>query len=125
MLPLLFLIVPPSVIGGSYFMWYSGQQVVLSREKLLEAPRQSAASYASGIVTLVGTYGLQSMLFPQDKTNTTITKENKKVYVPPQSVGEAFQRVGRPVLLRLGAASIAFFAAGITQTYVACRNNKK
>jgi hypothetical protein len=104
-------------------MWYCGQQVMLSRKKLVEAPPHSAASFASGIVTLIGTYSLQSMLFPQDKATTTIVKENKKVYVPPQNIGEAFQRVGRPVLMRVGAASVAFFCAGAAQTYVACHNS--
>jgi len=124
MLPLLFLIVPPSVVGGSYLMWYSGQQIVLSRSKRIEPPPQSAASFATGLAAFFGTYGVQSALFPHDKPTTTTTAK-KMVYVPPKSVGEVFQRVGRPILMRVGAGSVAFFCAGAAQTYVALRNNKK
>lgn len=102
-------------------MWFSGQKVVLSRAKVLEAPTQSAASFGAGVVAFVGTYGLQSMLFPAHESHTTV-KDRKKVYVPPQSIGEAFQRVGRPVLIRAGAGFVAFFCAGMAQTYVALRS---
>lgn len=102
-------------------MWYSGQKVVLARKNLLEAPPQSAASFAAGMAALIGTYGVQSMLFPVHETHTTVIKDKKKVYVPPQSIGEAFQRVGRPVLLRAGAGLVAFFCAGMAQTYVSLR----
>jgi hypothetical protein len=118
MLPLLILIVPPSIAGGSYVMWYSGQQVVLRRKQLAEAPPQSAASYTTGIMTLVGTYGLQSFAFPDAQTKIT-----QGGYVPPQSIGEVFQRVGRPIVLRLGASSAAFFCAGVVQTYVTTRRD--
>ena len=97
--------------------------MVLSRKKLIEAPPQSAASFAAGGFTFVGTYGLQSIMFPHDTAPTTVVKEKKKVYVPPQNLGEVFQRVGRPVLARLGAGGVALFCAGVAQTYVACRNS--
>lgn len=126
MLPLLFLIVPPSVVGGSYLAWYSGQKVVLSRTKLLEPPPQSAASYFCGVSTLVVTYGLLSAVFLHHADKSTVIKE-KKGYVPPKNIGEVFQRVGRPVLMRVGAGAVAFFCAGAAQTFVALRssNNKK
>lgn len=102
-------------------MWYGGQRAILSRANRMEAPPQSAASYATGFATLVGAYGLQSAFFPHEKETI---KTEKKVYVPPKSAGEVFQRVGRPVLMRVGAGSIALFCAGAAQTYVALRNDK-
>lgn len=126
MLPLLILIVPPFLVGGSYLMWYSGQKMVLSQTKRLTPPPQSTASYSAGIASLVGTYGLLSAVFfhNADKTTPTAATE-KKVYVPPKNFADVFQRVGRPVLMRAGAGSVAFLCAGAAQTYVALRNNKK
>mmetsp|Transcript_26349 Transcript_26349/g.36967 ORF Transcript_26349/g.36967 Transcript_26349/m.36967 type:complete len:180 (-) Transcript_26349:578-1117(-) len=58
------------------------------------------------------------------KVSTTIghkqhnNKTTAKSFVPPQNLGDVYRRIGPPVLVRLGAASIAFFMAGIIQTYV-------
>jgi len=117
-------------------MWYSGQQLVLSKKQLSLAPTQSAGSYAAGIVTLAGAYGLQSTLFPKlaEKPNKATRASSKsksfvpphkqaQAYQPPQTMGEVFQRMGRPLLMRVGAGSVAFFCAGIVQTIVASGSN--
>jgi hypothetical protein len=39
-------------------------------------------------------------------------------FQPPKSMTEAFQRVGRPILIRSGSAGVAFFFAGVVQTYI-------
>mmetsp|Transcript_2913 Transcript_2913/g.4404 ORF Transcript_2913/g.4404 Transcript_2913/m.4404 type:complete len:154 (+) Transcript_2913:53-514(+) len=152
MLPLLILVVPPSVAGGSYGSWYLGQQTALlltstsrtSSAPPLDAPSQSTASYISGIVTLVGAYGLQCTQFsrlesdadPNRHTPTKVHKGNSQEhpkFVPPhkkastaqfqapQNVAEAFERVGRPMLIRAGAGGVALFCAGVVQTVVATK----
>mmetsp|Transcript_17513 Transcript_17513/g.26073 ORF Transcript_17513/g.26073 Transcript_17513/m.26073 type:complete len:149 (-) Transcript_17513:347-793(-) len=139
MLPLLILVVPPTVIGGSYGMWYSGQKLVLlssyqqhSTKKLTTVPPpQSSASYAAGLITLGGTYGLlQSItLGVGDSAVSSFSASSQstktKVYIkeggyqPPQTLAELKSRIGAPLLKRMGIASIAFFVAGSVQTYVA------
>jgi hypothetical protein len=68
---LLMLTVPPSIVtGGSYSMWYSGQQIALQQRRLREAPPSGAAAYGSGLATLAGTYRyyvLHYTSFPQRK----------------------------------------------------------
>jgi hypothetical protein len=80
MLPLLILVVPPSVVGGSYWMWYQGEQFVLHqwgnpRDTTIVAQQpfvshsntasSSVQSFVVGGVAWVGAYGLQSQfLFP-------------------------------------------------------------
>jgi hypothetical protein len=133
MLPLLMLTVPPTTVGGGYFMWYCGQQVVLGQK---QAPVSGALAYASGTFSGVGTYyGLQRACFPQAlagekktpnaKLNSGIDKihvpphKQSNAFQPPQSTEEIFQRMGRPLLMRLGAGGVALFCAGVAQTYVA------
>eukprot|EP00978_Attheya_sp_CCMP212_P010338 scaffold24970_cov34-Attheya_sp.AAC.4 len=105
MLPLLILVVPPSVVGGSYWMWYQGQQFVLRQWRnprdttsMLQQQQQqqivlsnpnptstSIQSFAAGGVAWVGAYGLQSkFLFPffQDTTKTETTTTTKPTAKP-------------------------------------------
>ncbi len=37
-------------------------------------------------------------------------------FQPPKSMGEAFQRMGRPVFIRSAAAGVSFFFVGVVQT---------
>lgn len=46
-------------------------------------------------------------------------------FVQPKSVGDLLSRIGPPVLMRLGAASFAFFCAGAVQTVVASKSLAK
>jgi len=55
----------------------------------------------------------------KSRTSTTMTGKTNKSFVPPQNLGDVYRRIGPPVLARLGAASLAFFTAGVVQTYVA------
>jgi len=128
MLPVLMLVFPPSVAGGGYACWFLGQQTALLPTNKREAPIQSPGSYMAGITTLVGVYGLQSTQFPQ---NGQVAKNSTSKFVPPQkqardvqfqppkSMAEALQRMGRPVFMRVGAGGVAFFCAGVVQTFVA------
>ena len=63
-------------------------------------------------------------------TNNTIIQKDSKYFLPhkaspsqmfrpPQTVKELMERLGPPLLSRLGAASFSFFCAGAVQTYVA------
>jgi len=129
------MIMPPAAAGGGYLMWYSGQQFVLHRSKLAEAPSPSTISFISGITALVGTYSVQCPIVRSieggdvagEKAKEAIQKEfvpphkQAQPFQPPQTLGEVYQRMGRPILARLGAGSIAFFCAGAIQTYVASK----
>jgi hypothetical protein len=174
MLPLIILVVPPSVAGGGYACWYLGQQTALSlfqsskiridagngngngngnttRSSTTSTvpSQQSTGSYIAGLATLGGMYGLQSSQFhrledtpkPNSHTQTQMghtkrtsaAEKSRTAYVPPhkqaqshqfqppKSMAEAFQRMGRPVLMRAGAGGIAFFCSGIVQTLVTTR----
>jgi hypothetical protein len=162
MLPLFMLTAPPIVMGGSYCMWYSGQQIALKQKILREAPPSGAAAYASGVATGAGTYYvLQTAFFPQNgsmkesqqsmnpksgtlestkQQHTSATRGNgssssshskfvpphkqAKSFQPPQTMGEAFQRIGRPMLMRVGAGGFALLCAGLVQTYVAVASSQ-
>mmetsp|Transcript_64 Transcript_64/g.132 ORF Transcript_64/g.132 Transcript_64/m.132 type:complete len:158 (-) Transcript_64:882-1355(-) len=144
MLPLLILVVPPTVIGGGYVSWSAGQNFMLKRSSLESSPpSDTLTSYGSGILTLGITYGLAEVVFAYIGGTTAIAttaasssssssaasgharpsggggKLTAGRYVPPKSAGDLLGRVGPPVLMRLGAASFAFFCAGAVQTYVA------
>lgn len=109
---------------------------MLGRHKLDTPPPQSAATYASGVLALVGTYGLQSTVvnYLEQRGDGTSTrsppptaaaaqssspKKKSQPFVPPKNMGELFNRAGRPVLIRLGATFVAFFCAGAIQTFAA------
>lgn len=109
-------------------------------------PPQSFLSYTAGIITLSGMYLSQDRLIqqweagcsktannaasssPQQHPHQT-TPTNSKYFLPhkaphqafrpPQTVQELMERLGPPLLSRLGAASLSFFCAGVVQTYVA------
>ena len=127
MLPVLMLIVPPSVAGGGYACWNLGQHTVLFWSGQKEVPIQSSASYMSGIVTCMSTYNLQAKLFPKSPALKPVSskhipphKQAKDAqFQPPRSAGEVFRRMGKPTLLRVGAGCISFFFAGAVQTFVA------
>ena len=149
MLPVLILIVPPSVLGGGYACWHVGQQAATSITKGTEYDmlhisniNHSTGSYMAGIGSMLGIYGIISSQFVRlEDTNTnTSTKtsiNNTKTktsthhihipphkqtkahqFQPPKTIQEAFQRMGRPVLIRAGAGSIAFFCGGLVQMLV-------
>jgi len=154
MLPLLLLVaVPTSTGAGGYLLWSTGQEAVLRwHRRLSSPPTHSAAAYATGILTVVGTYRLHYPLFRYvDGPSDPVVKDGAgtpssssasssrsatparpaapppptpknpvaRGYVPPQNLGELFRYAGPPTLARMGALSLAFFAAGALQTYVA------
>jgi hypothetical protein len=54
-----------------------------------------------------------------------IFHQHQTGYVPPQSMTELAKLVGPPLMLRIAATSVAFFFAGVVQTYVAIQRNEK
>eukprot|EP00979_Chaetoceros_neogracilis_P002699 scaffold437_cov288-Chaetoceros_neogracile.AAC.49 len=159
MLPVLLLVVPPSVAGGGYACWFLGQQTALSLKNVNDSNNNNnsninsnsnkplqplvksssgAGSYTAAIVTLAGVYGALSTQFPNDPDkgkdlaakakdkNTTAgshfipphKQAQSAQFQPPKSFAEAFQRVGRPMIVRAGAGGVALFCAGIVQTLV-------
>ena len=148
MLPVLILVVPPTAAGGSYGCWYMGQQTALSLfrpsagRRITDVPSQTTGSYIAGLAALAGTFALQSSQFHRlENTATTTANSTKKripaskAYVPPhkqahshqfqppKTMGEFFQKMGRPVLIRAGAGGIAFFCSGMVQTLITIRND--
>ena len=125
MLPLLILVVPPSVAAGSYLSWSLGQYTVVRYRNLAGPPTaHSFASYASGFVALGGTYGAIEVAFSKFEESSSGSDvrggvKEKPKFEPPKSIGEAVGKMGPPVLKRLGAASVAFFCAGVVQLCVA------
>ena len=110
-------------------------------------PPQSILSYMSGIATLSGSYlaldhcihkwevsssssSTTTTTTTKPQTSSSIIQQNSKYFLPhkaspsqafrpPQTVSELMERLGPPLLSRLGAASFSFFCAGAVQTYVA------
>ena len=136
MIPILLLGVPPSIATSGYYCWYSGQRLILKNQN--NEPNQTFASYFAGIASLGGAYYIQSLAFPiieggtlaARELNVRVTSSNQYKeggagkYVPPKDMFELVRRVGPPVTLRIVASSLAFFCAGIAQTYVALRPMK-
>mmetsp|Transcript_7676 Transcript_7676/g.7234 ORF Transcript_7676/g.7234 Transcript_7676/m.7234 type:complete len:160 (-) Transcript_7676:123-602(-) len=105
MLPLLILVVPPSLAGGGYACWYLGKNTALTlfqsskRTSLTSASsssEQSTQSYMAGMTTLVVVYGLQSSQFHRLVKDTSKSRTQAKIresgvknrgnstaYVPP------------------------------------------
>ena len=107
-------------------------------------PDQTLSSYFVGVASLFGAYYVQSITFPlieggsvaarelkehatsmshdhfSNSTQFTVYKEGGAgKYLPPRDVFELAKRVAPPIILRVAASSVAFFCAGITQTYFA------
>ena len=148
MLPLLILVVPPTAIGGGYLSWSAGQKLILAADNTSsaqvddEAPPNTLASNVAGLASLAGTYGAAEYMLGRSESSggaATATGKGPNVagsgdggggggggkFVQPKSVGDLLSRIGPPVLMRLGAASFAFFCAGAVQTYVASRSLAK
>lgn len=115
-----------------------------------DVPDQTFASYFIGIAALGGAYYLQSLAFPFIEGGTLAARELKEhattmnhdhfsnskqftvykeggagKYSPPKDVFELARRVAPPITLRVFASSMAFFCAGVAQTYVALRQSTK
>ena len=116
-----------------------------------EAPPNTLASNVAGLAALAGTYGAAEYLLGRSEpsggahgstsssSGTFHTKTTASAagtggggggggggkFVQPKGIGDLLSRVGPPVLMRLGAASFAFFCAGAVQTYVASRSLEK
>lgn len=114
-----------------------------------EVPNQSFKSYIIGLATLGGAYYAQSLTFPFIEGGTLAGKELKEhamsstrhnnhfskndkqftvykeggpgKYSPPKNYLELAKRVAPPITLRVAASSMAFFCAGIVQTYIALK----
>ena len=137
MLPLLILIVPPTVLGGGYVSWSAGQKLALPSSRSEDPPPDTFASYSAGLTALGGAYGLAEFALGKFEIGNPATHHSGEggaagakadirnaagsgnKFVQPKSVGELLGRVGPPVLLRLGAVSMAFFCSGAVQSYVA------
>jgi hypothetical protein len=125
MLPLLLLVGVPSAAGSCYVMWGQGQQMALRTSSRLEhPPSSSVASYVCGVGTLIGAYAGQGQLIRKFEGSSTPSSAPAP-YQQPQNVVDALRRMGKPALLHVGAASMAFFCAGLMQTYVTCLWDKK
>lgn len=102
-------------------------------------PRQNILTYSAGLLTLGGTFIVQDSLIQRWEAASGLqqqgeqakhnAKGNAKYFLPhkdptyafqpPQTPQELIQRLGRPLLSRLAAASVSFFCAGVVQTYLA------
>jgi hypothetical protein len=130
---------PPIVSALGYMSWFQGQSIYCYYNLMnLSAPPEiySWTSNASGIATVAGVYYLQSStIFPLLESSGAkdelqkhalrphhltkkITTQAQTGYVPPESMTELAVKVGPPLMLRIAATSIAFFAAGMIQTHV-------
>lgn len=139
MIPILMISIPPVVAGGGYSCWSLGQYSVLQWKRVADPPPQTFGSYFAGITSFICTYGLQSMMFSYDNLKTTKNDMSLKSdesgstlksripvhkqptglqYQPPKSLEETFHRIGRPLLMRLGAGGVSFFCAGVVQTFI-------
>ena len=136
MLPVLILSVPPAVCGGGYFMWHQGAQTVLG--KMQEPPKQTFTTYTAGMLVLGGSYvtfykGFASVFlqdlsidnYRKDKSSSLSERGKSRTYVPPKTMQEMFERAGKPTFVRIGAGGLAFFLAGVTQTYLALQFNSR
>lgn len=112
-----------------------------------DVPNQTLKSYFVGIAALGGAYYMQSLAFPFIEGGTLAAKELKEhatslnhdhfsnskhftvykeggagKYAPPKDIFELTRRVAPPITLRVVASSVAFFCAGVAQTYIALRS---
>lgn len=101
---------------------YGAAEYLLGQSESSGGVSQGSGSAGSGTISKSGT----------STTTATATGKGPSVagggggkFVQPKSVGDLLSRIGPPVLMRLGAASFAFFCAGAVQTYVASRSSEK
>jgi hypothetical protein len=140
MIPILMLSIPHVAVGGGYGCWSLGQHSVLKWKGVADPPPQTLGSFGVGGAAFICIYGLQSMMFSNVKCKTTkndmvstkdesasklkntsipLHKQSSSLhYQPPKSLEETFHRVGRPIIMRLGAGGVSFFCAGVVQTLV-------
>lgn len=138
MLPVLLLAMPPTICGGGYACFTLGQKSYCSmNNKAINSDNiSSTTNFLLGSSTVIATYALISTQFPKEKVLTTdvtpdelktkkfipIHKQSKNSqFQPPKTAKEAFQRFGRPFLIRAGAAGVGFFFAGITTSIASSR----
>lgn len=113
-----------------------------------DVPDQTKTSFVAGLATLGGTYYALSLVFPFVEGGTRVAQELKEHavsrdhfnptdkgftvydniqkggpgrYAPPKDMLELARRVAPPITLRLAASSVAFFCAGVAQTYIALK----
>lgn len=98
----------------------------------------STTNFFVGSTTVIATYSIISTRFPKEKVLSSdvspdemktkkfvpIHKQSKNSqFQPPKTAKEAFQRFGRPFMIRAGAAGVGFFFAGVTTSIAASRYN--
>lgn len=104
-----------ATVAGTYF----GLQAALFPPEASSEPVDSHSSSAepkgSGLTKQQGATksGCAKDFVPPHK------QQQAQAFHPPQSMGEFAQRMGRPLLMRMGVGGVAFFCAGVVQTCVA------
>ena len=107
---------------------YGAAEYLLGQSESSGGVSQGSGSAGSGTISKSGTSSSTATA-----TGNGATKKGPSVaagggggkFVQPKSVGDLLSRIGPPVLMRLGAASFAFFCAGAVQTYVASKSLAK
>lgn len=136
MLPVLLLAMPPTICGGGYACFALGQKTYFSvnDKAVISDNINSTTNFFVGSTTVIATYAIISTRFPKEKVLSTdvspdemktkkfvpIHKQSKNSqFQPPKTAKEAFQRFGRPFMIRAGAAGVGFFFAGVTTSIAA------
>jgi hypothetical protein len=146
MLPVLILVLPPSIAAGGYGCWSLGNRTALSfmghgpRNTPVTPLKYSGVSKALAIATFAGVYGAFSTTFPtgiyqesakdlevaKTKVEASMSEfvpPHKRAesdrFQPPKTIAEATKRFGRPIMTRAGALGVALFCAGTVQTVAA------
>jgi len=82
------------------------------------------------VATFCGVYGAHEAVLSRIEPSTVKKEESKlpphkrmatQRFQPPQTIHELMQFVGRPLLMRVGAASVAFYLTGAAQAYIGSR----
>ena len=105
---------------------YGAAEYVLGQSESAGGVAQgsTSSSTGSGNISKSGTSGTCSTATASVSQKGPTAAGGGK-FVQPKSMGDLLSRIGPPVLMRLGAASFAFFCAGAVQTYVASRSSVK
>lgn len=108
-----------AALAGTYGIaeYFMGQS-----ESSAAGATQGSSSSGSGDISKSGT---SSITGTATGKGPSVAGGGGGKFVQPKSVGDLLSRIGPPVLMRLGAASLAFFCAGAVQTYVASRSLAK